>query len=130
MRMEELRVPKARMSRFLGLPRRALYPTPRSGPPRLRPDEAWLRRSIWEVALAHTNFGHRRITSVLCDRGWEVNRTRVHRIMREEQLLQPAHFPRPRIPENGSLSTEHPMSDGTWILSTSIQRTGARARWC
>lgn len=36
------------------------------------------------------------------------NRKRILRIMKEEQLLQPAHFPRPRVPENGSLSTEHP----------------------
>lgn len=128
MKMQEFQVPKARATGFLGITRRALYPAPREEPPRSRPDEAWLQRSVREVALAHTNYGHRRITSVLQDRRWEVNRKRIHRIMREEQLLQPVHFPRPWVPENGFLSV--PTSGGTWTSPTSTPRTGDLVRWC
>jgi hypothetical protein len=85
----------------------ALPNSPRNFPSSC-PNETWLRRSVRGVAFAHTNYGHCRITSMLQDRGWEVNRMRVLRILSEEQFLRPAHFPRSRLRENGFLSGERP----------------------
>lgn len=77
-----LHVPKARAALFVGLTRRALYPEPHEPTPRRRPDEERLGRAARRVALEHVTFGHRRIHAVLRDEGWEVNRKRVHRILR------------------------------------------------
>lgn len=40
--------------------------------------------------------------------GRRINRKRVYRLMREEQLLPPAHFPRPRLQSTGTLEADRP----------------------
>jgi transposase InsO family protein len=54
-----------------------------------------LRAAIQQIALEHRGrYGSRRILQVLRDRGWKVNRKRVMRLMREDNLLaiQPQSF--------------------------------------
>jgi putative transposase len=46
-----------------------------------------LRDAIQKIALEMPSYGRRRITAELKRRGWEVNHKRVHRIMREDNLL-------------------------------------------
>ena len=53
-----------------------------------------LRDAIQRVALDWSTYGRRRMTEELRRRGWTVNHKRVHRIMREDNLLgvQPKRF--------------------------------------
>lgn len=46
-----------------------------------------LRDQIQKIALEWPSYGSRRIKRELQDRGWEVNRKRVQRLMREDNLL-------------------------------------------
>jgi putative transposase len=46
-----------------------------------------LRDEIQKIALAWPSYGTRRITAELGHRGWKVNRKRVQRLMREDNLL-------------------------------------------
>jgi putative transposase len=46
-----------------------------------------LRDEIQKIALEMPAYGRRRITAELKRRNWEVNHKRVHRIMREDNLL-------------------------------------------
>jgi putative transposase len=46
-----------------------------------------LRDAIQKIALEWPSYGSRRITAELQHRGWEVNRKRVQRLMREDNLL-------------------------------------------
>jgi transposase InsO family protein len=52
-----------------------------------RQEEAGLRDAIQRVALAHPHYGYRRITAQLWREGWSVNRKRVLRLMRQDNLL-------------------------------------------
>jgi transposase InsO family protein len=52
------------------------------------PDEDMeLRDAIQKIALEWPAYGRRRVTAELRRRGWQVNHKRVHRIMREDNLL-------------------------------------------
>ena len=46
-----------------------------------------LRDAIQKIALEMPSYGRRRITAKLKRRGWKVNHKRVHRILREDNLL-------------------------------------------
>ncbi len=46
-----------------------------------------LRDEVQKIALDMPAYGRRRITAELQRRGWEVNHKRIHRIMREDNLL-------------------------------------------
>ena len=46
-----------------------------------------LRNQIQEIALEFTGYGYRRMTAELQNRGFEVNRKRVLRLMRQDNLL-------------------------------------------
>jgi transposase InsO family protein len=50
-------------------------------------EESRLRDAIQQAALANRQYGYRRITHALRDQGWEVNRKRIARLMREDGLL-------------------------------------------
>jgi putative transposase len=50
-------------------------------------EEMELRQAIQAIALEMPAYGYRRITEELKDHGWEVNRKRVLRLMREDNLL-------------------------------------------
>jgi hypothetical protein len=128
--MIALPVPKARVAHFVGLTRRALYPDPHEPTPRQRPDKEGLCRAVRRVAFEHITFGYRRVHSVLRQEGWEVNRKRVHRILQKEKLLKEAHYPRPRVPESGSLAAARP--NERWYMDITYLETtdGGRAPWC
>ena len=117
----------ARAAQMTGISRRALYYLPRPRVPHPRPDEAKARASVRRVALRLVTYGHRRVWAMLRREGWTINRKRVHRLMREEGLLRPAHFPRPRLPSTGVLEANRPnekwYTDLTYVDTTN----GARA---
>ncbi len=111
-----------RAARMTGISRRALYDVPRPRRARPRPDEAQARASVRRVARRLVTYGHRRVWAMLRREGWAINRKRVHRLMKEEGLLRPAHFPRPRLPSTGVLEAGHPnekwYTDLTYIDTT------------
>ena len=59
----------------------------RRRPAAVPPEELALRDAVQRVALEWPAYGSRRITRELQQRGWRVNRKRVQRIMREDNLL-------------------------------------------
>lgn len=56
-------------------------------PPREGMEEMELRHAIQEIALEMPAYGYRRISEELRHGGWEVNRKRVLRLMRQDNLL-------------------------------------------
>jgi putative transposase len=71
------------MSRLLGVSRAGFYRSaaaPRSG-------EIELRDQVQCLAMQWPTYGSRRITAALQRAGWRVNRKRVQRLMREDNLL-------------------------------------------
>lgn len=62
--------------------------------PRGADDEATLTADIVELAKRYGRYGYRRITALLRDAGWSVNRKRVERIWRREGLKVPRRQPR------------------------------------
>jgi putative transposase len=66
--------------------------------PRTPDDEARLTADIVELARRFGRYGYRRITALLRQAGWAVNRKRVERIWRREGLKVP-----PRQPKRGRL---------------------------
>ena len=56
-------------------------------PARPEPADMDLRDQIQKIALEWPSYGSRRIAAELKARGWEVNRKRVQRLMREDNLL-------------------------------------------
>jgi putative transposase len=62
--------------------------------PRGSDDEARLTADIVELAKRYGRYGYRRITALLRDAGWSVNRKRVERIWRREGLKVPQRQPK------------------------------------
>jgi len=56
-------------------------------PEKPAPADMDLRDEIQKIALEWPSYGSRRIKGELKDRGWDVNRKRVQRLMREDNLL-------------------------------------------
>ena len=56
-------------------------------PEKPAPADMDLRDAIQKIALEWPSYGSRRIKRELKDRGWDVNRKRVQRLMREDNLL-------------------------------------------
>jgi putative transposase len=57
------------------------------GRPEVPDQDTELRDAIQKVALEWPAYGRRRVTAELKRRGWKVNHKRVHRMMREDNLL-------------------------------------------
>lgn len=74
---------------MLGQPRSTQRRAPRSAE-----DEARLTADIIELATTYGRYGYRRITALLRDAGWIVNRKRVERIWRREGLKVPRRQPK------------------------------------
>lgn len=66
--------------------RASFYCHPSAAPPGPDPDMN-LRDAMQRIALEFPSYGRPRITAALQRRGWEVNHKRVHRILREDNLL-------------------------------------------
>jgi transposase InsO family protein len=62
--------------------------------PRGSDDEATLTADIVDLAKQYGRYGYRRITALLRDAGWTVNRKRVERIWRREGLKVPQRQPK------------------------------------
>jgi transposase InsO family protein len=62
--------------------------------PRIPDDEAALTADVLELAGRYGRYGYRRITALLRDAGWAVNRKRVERIWRRECLKVPRRQPK------------------------------------
>src|SRR5437879_10704664 len=56
-------------------------------PEKPAPADMDLRDEMQKIALEWPSYGSRRITRELKDHGWDVNRKRVQRLMREDNLL-------------------------------------------
>ncbi|MGI0131190.1 MAG: IS3 family transposase, partial [Thermoplasmata archaeon] len=113
----------SRAARYAGLARQGLYYRPHTHPRRIvRPDEDRARAAVRRLALDYVTYGHRRVWAMLRRDGWTINRKRVHRLMRVEGLLRPAHFPRPRLPSTGALEADRPnqkwYTDLTYVDTT------------
>ena len=82
-------VPERRACRVIGQHRSTQRKAPR------RPDdEAGLTADIVALATRYGRYGYRRITALLREAGWAVNRKRVERIWRREGLKVPARQPK------------------------------------
>ena len=62
--------------------------------PKVSSDEVALTAAITELATKYGRYGYRRITALLRQAGWSVNRKRVERIWRQEGLKVPARQPK------------------------------------
>ena len=59
-----------------------------------RQTRTWsLRDEIQRIALEFSYYGSRRVTRELHERGWRVNRKKVQRMMREDNLIASAQAP-------------------------------------
>ena len=74
----------AAMCRTLHVNRATYY---RARRPTTSRDEVELRDAIQRIALQMPGYGSRRITAELRRRGWTINRKRIQRLMREDNLL-------------------------------------------
>ena len=91
---EEYLLSERKVCRVLGQPR----PTRRKVPSGAD-DEAALTEDIVALAWQYGRYGYRRVTALLRDAGWHVNRKRVERIWRKEGLK----VPRKKQPRRGHL---------------------------
>lgn len=74
-----------RMCGLAGVSRAGYYRHWRASAP--RQEETGLRDAVQRLALAHRLYGHRRIAALLRREGWPVNKKRVVRVMRADNLL-------------------------------------------
>lgn len=82
-------VSERRVCRVLGQHRSTQRKTPRGAD-----DEAALTEDIIALARQYGRYGYRRVTALLRDAGWHVNRKRVERIWRREGLKVPHKQPK------------------------------------
>jgi putative transposase len=85
----DLGVPERRACRVLGQHR-----STQRKPPRAPEDEAALTADVVALATRYGRYGYRRVTALLREAGWAVNRNRVERIWRREGLKVPAKQPK------------------------------------
>jgi transposase InsO family protein len=60
----------------------------------VKPDEDALTRTTVKLASRYGRYGYRRVTGLLREAGWKVNKKRVERIWRSEGLKVPARQPK------------------------------------
>jgi putative transposase len=73
------------MCGLAGVSRASYYRFPDAETP--CPADLYLREAIHKIATEWPSYGSRRITAELRARGWNVNRKRIQRLMREDNLL-------------------------------------------
>ncbi len=86
---EGMPVSERRICRVLGQHRSTQRKVPRGAD-----DEQALTADIIELARQYGRYGYRRVTALLRDAGWHVNRKRVERIWRREGLKVPQKQPK------------------------------------
>jgi transposase InsO family protein len=62
--------------------------------PQPRADETPLRRSIIALAAQYGRYGYRQVTGLLWQQGWQISRSRVERIWKQEGLKVPPKQPK------------------------------------
>lgn len=87
--MKMMPVSERRLCRVLGQHRATQRKAPRGAD-----DEAALTEDIIALARQYGRYGYRRVTALLRDAGWHVNRKRVERIWRREGLKVPQRQPK------------------------------------
>ena len=85
----ELHVSERRICSVLGKYRSTQRKVPRGAD-----DEEALKADIIELARQYDRYGYRRVTALLRDAGWHVNRKQVERIWRREGLKLPQQQPK------------------------------------
>ena len=78
-------LPAERLCALAGVSRASYYRHWQASAP--RQEETAVRDAVQRAALAHRHYGYRRIAIELRREGWEVNRKRVLRLMRTDNLL-------------------------------------------
>jgi len=78
-----------RVCRALGIARSVVRYVPQP-----RADEAPLRQSIIALAARYGRYGYRRVTGLLWQEGWQISRSRVARIWKQEGLKVPQKQPK------------------------------------
>lgn len=78
-------LPVERLCALAGVSRASYYRHWQASAP--RQEETAVRDAVQHVALANRHYGYRRIAAVLRREGWAVNRKRVLRLMRADNLL-------------------------------------------
>ena len=118
---EILHVPQRRACRVLGQVRstqRHIHPVPQ--------EERAITKRIIELAKEYGRYGYRRITAMLRNEGWKVNRKKVERIWKQEGLKVPKKQPkRGRLWLNdGSCIRLRPLhKDHVWSYDFMAERT-------
>jgi transposase InsO family protein len=84
-----LRFSERRICRALGIARSLVRYVPEP-----RPDEEPLRRAVIGLASQYGRYGYRLITGLLQQSGWQLSRSRVERIWKQEGLKVPQKQPR------------------------------------
>lgn len=110
----------AAMSQALCLNRAAYY---RARHKSTSCDDVELRDAIQRIALEMSGYGSRRITAELRRRGWRINRKRVQRIMREDNLLCLRRVKRVRTTDSSHALTVYPNRVPT------LELTGLNQLW-
>jgi putative transposase len=78
-----------RICRVLGIARSVVRYVPQP-----RADETPLRRSIIALAAQYGRYGYRQVTGLLWQQGWQISRSRVERIWKQEGLKVPPKQPK------------------------------------
>ncbi len=78
-------LPVERMCALAGVSRAGYYRSWQASAP--RQEETAVRDAVQRLALGHRHYGHRRVAALLRREGWCVNKKRVLRLMREDNLL-------------------------------------------
>ena len=110
----------AAMCRVLEVNRASYY---RAREPRTSRDEVELRDAIQRIALEMPGYGSRRITAELRRRGSTINRKRVQRLMREDNLLCLRRVRRVRTTDSSHALAVYPN------LVPELQLTGLNQLW-
>ena len=92
-------------------------------PPHPKLEDVELRAWIQEVAVANVRYGYRRITAELQNRGITVNRKRVLRLMREDNLLCAKKVFKPQTTDSDHCLRVYPN------LAKDLEVTGLNRLW-
>lgn len=97
-------------------------------------EEKKLVQRLHELVAVHPRYGYRRMTALLKQEGWQVNRKRVYRLWREEGFKVPQRQRKRRrlgTSENGCLRRRAEHKDHVWTWDFIFDRTanGRSIKW-
>lgn len=97
-------------------------------------EEKQLVQRLHELVVLHPRYGYRRMTALLKQEGWQVNRKRVYRLWREEGFKVPQRQRKRRhlgTSENGCLRRRAEHKDHVWTWDFIFDRTanGRSIKW-